>query len=355
MDRLNSKIYIALELRYGPRGGSFQFMEAIGKSFDQSGRLSCRPEDAKIILFSASQSIPVVIRLRCAFSRAIFVHRIDGPIRLYNAWSDRRDYVVQEANHLMADATIFQSEWSRSENYRLGLKPAPYETVIPNAPDPSIFSTQEKVPFSSLRKTRLIAVSWSANWKKGFETYRWLDEHLDFSKYEMTFVGNSPISFKNIRHLQPLKSQELANELRAHDISVFASEFEACSNALLEALHCGLPVIARNASSNPEVLGEGGELFNRPEEIPDLIARVVKDYESFQNRIQVLSMDEVAERYYAFMQEIHADKTTGSYKPKRLTLFSRARLENTLFRWKLQEKVSARLSQIGLFNKGPIQ
>ena len=81
-------------------------------------------------------------------------------------------------------------------------------------------------------------------------------------------------------------------------------------------MHSGLPVIARNATSNPEVLGEGGELFNLPEEIPDLVERVVKAYESYQKRIRVLSLDEVAERYYEFMQR---------FMLKRLLVFTNQR------------------------------
>lgn len=339
-------LYIALEPPQGPRGGVFQFLDAIGMSLGRCGMISFKPEEAKVILFSAFQNIPTVIRLRRALKNTIFVHRIDGPIRLYNNWNDKRDYVVQNANKFIADGTIFQSEWSRRENYRLGLRPSPYEIVIPNAPDPTIFNTTNTNTFIKSRKTRLIAVSWSTNLKKGFETYRWLDEHLDFSKYKMTFVGNSPISFRNIQNIPPLKAIDLAKTLKAHDILIFASEFEACSNTLLEALHCGLPVIARDATSNPEVLRGGGELFSTPEQIPNIIELIIKDYESYQKNNSVYSMDKVAQRYGEFIKKIYSDTTAGNYKPKQFTLRSRVKIESALFRWKLNEKLNSKLSRV---------
>ena len=83
----------------------------------------------------------------------------------------------------------------------------------------------------------------------------------------MSFAGNADKSFNRIRMLGKLDSTELAEQLREHDIFIFASEREACSNSLLEALHCGLPVVCRDSSSNPEVVKKGGIFFDDKHEM----------------------------------------------------------------------------------------
>jgi hypothetical protein len=55
---------------------------------------------------------------------------------------------------------------------------------------------------------------------KGFKTFKWLDENLDFERYSMTFMGNIPddITFVNIQHQPPVTSEKLAPVLKHHDV-----------------------------------------------------------------------------------------------------------------------------------------
>lgn len=203
-------------------------------------------------------------------------------------------------------------------NHELGMKKKEFETVINNAPDPLIFNTEDKVSFSNDRKIRLIATSWSSNWNKGFEAYKWLDENLDFQKYEMIFIGNTPIKFKNIKHLSPISTNEIAVKLKASNIFILASRFEACSNSLLEALHCGLPVVGANGSSSPELIGNGGETFNTPEQIPPLLEKIMNNYYEYQSCIKVSPIDEIGKKYYDFISQVCDRIKTGQQEIKPL-------------------------------------
>ena len=78
----------------------------------------------------------------------------------------------------------------------------------------------------------------------------------------MIFVGNSPISFKNIKNIKALKPDKLADLFRKCEIYITGAKNEACSNSLVEALHCGLPSVVINNASNSELVKNGGELFN---------------------------------------------------------------------------------------------
>jgi glycosyltransferase involved in cell wall biosynthesis len=67
---------------------------------------------------------------------------------------------------------------------------------------------------------------------------------------------------------------------RAADVYVNTSTTEAFGSlTMLEAMACGTPTIANNASSNPEALGEGGLLYdkNDPHDLAEKLLRVLTD------------------------------------------------------------------------------
>ncbi len=348
------KIYILFKFKDGPTGGGNQVLKSLRNCFLSMHAYEEDIEKADVVLFNSYQYIGDVAKCKFKYPDKIYVHRIDGPIRLYNKLSDKRDHVTNIANQLIADATIFQSEWSKRENYRLGLRENNFEAVIMNAPDPTIFNRDGKISFSTNRRIRLIADSWSTNWKKGFEVYQWLDRNLDYNNYKMKFVGRSPIEFNNIQQVSPLSSKKLANELKKSDIFIFASSVEACSNSLLEALHCGLPVVGTNGSSSPEIIGKAGEIFESPNEIPKLIEKVIDGYKKYQANISNPTLGEVGKRYYDFIKNVYHEIRKGRKETKRFGQVDYRRVIYTIYRWKINEKYSGYLSMImgsGIVNK----
>ena len=167
------------------------------------------------------------------------VHRVDGPIGAYRGYDDGTDRRILRINHALAAATVFQSRYSLERHLELGLElRAP--VVIRNAVDAEIFHPPVSREPLDGRRLRIIATSWSDNPRKGAETIRWLDEHLDPERHELTFVGRSAVRFAHAHEIAPVPSAELAELLRAHDVYIAASRDDPCSNALLEALACGL-------------------------------------------------------------------------------------------------------------------
>ena len=100
-----------------------------------------------------------------------------------------------------------------------------------------------------------------------------------------------------------MPSQQLADCLRNFDIYITASENDPCSNALIEALSCGLPAIFLRSGGHPELVGMGGLGFDHPEEIPALIDRLVEHYAAIQACIQVRSITDVASAYLACLKD----------------------------------------------------
>ena len=176
--------------------------------------------------------------------------------------------------------------------------------VIHNSIDGDVFHPSGRKKFDDTAKISLISTAWSDNPRKGGPFYKWLDEHLDFSRFEYTFVGRVKQEFKNIKHIVPQDSGNLAELLRQHDIYISASLHEPCSNALLEALACGLPSLYRNDGGSSELVEFGGLPFNDEDDFLPQLDRVAAHYESFQLSIYIKSMDDIVGKYLQLAQKV---------------------------------------------------
>lgn len=231
------------------------------------------------------------------------LHRIDGPIQLYRGFDKELDDQCFALNDEFSHATVLQSLWTYSRLCQLNYRPV-RPVVIHNASDPKIFHPRGRIAFSKPRKIKLISTSWSSNPRKGASTFKWLDDNLDWDRFEYTFVGNVEQTFSHIRKLPPMPSKELSQQLRQHDIYINASRNEPCSNALIEALSCGLPAIYYDDGGNPELVGFAGMPFTVDEQIPALLDKLVEHYQMYQDLLQPPSLDEVSTRYAELISDL---------------------------------------------------
>lgn len=328
------KINIFLNIKSGPYGGGNQFLKALRDYFIKIGAYTDNIESSDVILFNSHHQIEDLLKIKYKFPKKIFIHRIDGPVFLIRKDNKLLDKLIYKFNNKIADATVFQSNWSKERNLELGLKPNKFETIIYNAPNSEIFNKYDKIAFDNNRKTKIIATSWASNMSKGFKSYKYLDEKLSFLKYEMTFCGNSPFEFKNIKHIKALPSIELAKELKKHDIFITASKNDPCSNSLIEALHCSLPAIGLNDGGHPEIIDKGGLVFNEIDEIDNLLNSIEKDYSEFQKRIKLPTMEKVGQDYYNFIENVYKETKVS----KETNLFKTISLYKSIYLQKIRKQ-----------------
>jgi glycosyltransferase involved in cell wall biosynthesis len=222
------------------------------------------------------------------------VHRVDGPVAMYRGADDGSDEKIVAINHEFAQATIFQSRWSLNAHQEAGIE-LHEPVVIPNAVDPRVFFGPPPSPLGD--RIRLIATSWSDNPNKGGETLQWLARTLDPRRYSLAFVGRVQTDLAPARVVQPLDSKGVASLLREHDVYLAPSRNDPCSNALLEALACGLPVLYLRSGGHPELVGDAGLGYEDREDIPGLLDRLVDEYDERRARISTSSLADVADRY----------------------------------------------------------
>ena len=76
---------------------------------------------------------------------------------------------------------------------------------------------------------------------------------------------------RNVRHLGPSSREELRAHYRAADVFLFPSFFEGFGLVMLEAMACGLPVIASRASAGPDILDETCGQLIQPGNVDQLV------------------------------------------------------------------------------------
>lgn len=283
-----------------PAGGANQSLRALIGECTRRGvrvELNTLSPSTRACLFNSFNFDRARLELLAARADGTrMVHRVGAVTSLYRGFDDGTDARVAETNRKLAHATIAISQATIDMYRQIGVElVAP--RVIHNPVDPSIFHADGRIAFARGRKIRLIASSWSDNPNKGGPVYRWLESQLDWGRFDFTFVGNSALPFERIEHVPPVPSHELAALLRQHDVFITATRHDAYSNALVEALSCGLPALYLDSGGSAEAVRDAGFGFTRQEDIPALLDRLVDEYEERQAAISLPTMTETVDAY----------------------------------------------------------
>ena len=281
-----------------PYGGGNQFLLALTGELERRGlelevnRISGRTPACLVNSFNFDFR-----RLR-RFERpgCRVVHRVDGPIGVYRGFDDGTDARIAAINAELADATIVQSQFSLAAHRGIGIELRD-PVVIPNAVDPELFNppaAREPLPG---RKVRIIATSWSDNPNKGGGILEWLDRNLDRDRFELTLLGRFSGTFEFARVLPPAPSAAVADELRHHDLYIAPSRNDPCSNALLEALACGLPAAYLDSGGHSELVHDAGLPFREQDELPSVLGRLADEIDARRAAIHLTALTDVADRY----------------------------------------------------------
>ena len=294
------------EFHKPPYGGGNQFFIALKKAFEDNNIIVVNNVLSTLVDVHLCNSIWFDVEKFEKLSQKYpikMIQRIDGPVSLYRGEGTEEDEKIHTLNKQFASATVYQARYCLEKSRELGLN-AVKPVIISNAVNEDIFHSKNRTPYSGGRKIKLISAAWSDNPLKGGPLFKWLDENLDWDKYEYTFVGRVKQKLNNINHIPPQNSENLADLLRAHDVFISGSQHEPCSNALLEALSCGLPALFRNDGGNPELVGEGGLPFTDEKDILEKLEVLVGEYEKFRLKVKANKMIDIASQYVELIKDV---------------------------------------------------
>lgn len=302
--RAPADVCIAHEFHRPPWGGGNQFCLALSDELERRGlrvRRGLGQGPARVCLFNSYNFDFARLRRKApGFKR--LVHRVDGPIGLYRGDDALLDQRISQVNAEIASATVFQSRFSLEAHEAMGLRFRD-ACVIPNAVDGTVFHPKGRPAYDPGRRLRIITTSWSPNPNKGGPVLKQIEKLLDWGRYQWTFVGNTQERFDHIRAAPAMPPGQLADALRRHDVYLAASRNEPCSNAVLEALACGLPVVYLKSGSHAELVKQAGLGFTTPGEAVESLEQMRTDRDRFASCISISSIAEVADRYLAVLFE----------------------------------------------------
>lgn len=297
-------IHICYKIKKTAWGGGNQFLSALKQMLILNNKYENSISKATQVLVNGHQNLFPIIFLKILSPNVKVYHRIDGPVKYYRDDGLHVDRYIFSFIKFFVDGIVFQSEYSKSQSlndYRFVSNIR--STVIHNSPSGDVFYRKKHKIRTSFDKKRIVICSWSNNFKKGFKHYKWIDENLNFDEFDVVFVGNSDIEFKKILNLGVMDSTNLAKVFRNSDVLIFASEVESCSNTIVEAQSCGIPVIAYQGTGNVELVKDSGELFQYSQDIPLALDKVFSNYQHYLNRLPERSIEECGKAYLKFFDD----------------------------------------------------
>ena len=199
----------------------------------------------------------------------------------------------------------------------------PRVVSIPNGIDPEVFHPTKETTSDSSRRQRIIGVGRlvpSKRFDLAISVLAHLVKEVDI---ELVIAGDGPernrlealaegLPVTFLGHLSD--RQTLAETLRSCDVLVMPSASEGYPNAILEALACGLPVVASDVPGIRAAAGVGVRLVNDSLEAWSsaiVEALTAPPVTSSQIAGRILSFDEVARRHLEVFEAAIARRHQG--------------------------------------------
>lgn len=140
-------------------------------------------------------------------------------------------------------------------------------------------------------------------------------------------LAEQPPLAGHVRFLGNLPNEEVANQMQAGQVFVLPSLAEGYPLVCVEALACGLPVIATTFGGAPEILQHGQQGYLVPPRDPAALAQALHQLLANRQMLAEMSLaawrhaahhltwDQAGERLHTFLKEMVARQRGGRRKP----------------------------------------
>lgn len=193
------------------------------------------------------------------------------------AIAEVRDYV---------SACVCVATKSKNESINAGFATEDMCQVIPNAINPGLFYKRDK---TEMRKKHgfkqdefIVAFVGQWNSRKGVKRLSDALTKIGNPNIKAIFMGRGTEAptYKHTIFQGTVDHDTLPEYLCCADIFALPTNNEGCSNAVIEAMACGLPIASANMEFNWDVLNESNSIMFDPmnvDEIADAIKRMYED------------------------------------------------------------------------------
>ena len=240
---------------------------------------------------SAYNVLPFAQKINASF----FVASGEDVINM-TKWSGK-DFVSQVCEY--TKGVICVSTKNKNESVNLGLTVPIKCIILPNAVNPQYFYKQDKwklrKKYSFPQDAFIIAFCGRFNNRKGVMRLNDSLNMINNLNIKAILIGslvenerNIP-NYSGIIHMGQVEHDVIAEYLNCADIFVSPTLAEGCSNSIVEAMACGLPIISSDLPFNHDILDEKNSILLDPVEVNEIALAIQKLY---NNRELVRQMGE---------------------------------------------------------------
>jgi teichuronic acid biosynthesis glycosyltransferase TuaC len=244
---------------------------------------------------------------------------------LYGASGEERvanyDFYKTSQKKELADylnGLINVSTKNRDECVSLGLVNMTKTHTIPNAVDLELFRSRDRISTRErmgIKSTDFVVVFVGQFvYRKGTLRLSEALKLLNDENIKAIFIG-SGIENPDYEHIiwkGRIEHMDIPNFLYASDVFVLPTENEGCSNAVIEAMACSLPIISTDAQFNYDILNESNSLLVDCHDISQIAMAIkkIKDNPNLRNELSKgarkvansLSIDKRAEKILSLIR-----------------------------------------------------
>lgn len=306
--------------------GGFTFLNLLKKILEKKENYLSEWKNSDLILLNSHHwinSIYKIIFLRIMGRK--FILRIDGPLNTYRKSNHSyiEDLLIHSFAINIASGLIFQSKWSVLENFKYNryLKNVPFEIIYNGG---IILSDSNS---NNFRENACLFVANSDNTFKGFNLYQDLakkalatNELKDLKFYLAGNINSSLKDLINIKNFGFLNKDDLSKLMKGIKYYIHPSIYEACSNALIEAINHNMTPFVYDGSSNIEIVTDDKLKFRNIDNLIDNLKIARKLNNKYKYNFIKLDINKSAENYLSFFQRI-ADSKHRKITPLNILIF----------------------------------
>lgn len=314
---MEERIFISRNLYDGKTGGGNNFLKMLNNYLQKSGHNSTRAHFATTILINSHHNVLRNLITKFVYPHKKFIIRIDGKSALHRT-SHHWDRLVEWQAKYLADSIIYQSKWSKNlweDRLETIRKPS---VVILNSCDREIFHSRKSFN-RNMSELRIISSANSDNENKGLKEIYKLDALLSANlkaRYTINVFGfGQKIKQPKLNNiiLSPRVDQKvLADEIRKCDLFYAPFVNDSCSNSIIEALACGVPVLAMHSGANVELVKDYGLLYYSFEDLKESVLEITANLDKFSTNTKNGSWyynRDVSREYLEFAEKTKSKKS----------------------------------------------
>ena len=253
----------------------------------------CNPDLVITFLFHDTINVGLATVFRCKRPKLIVGRR--SPIGYGDNSRGLMHRVALRLVYKLADMGVSNSKANVSSAIHDGLVESKIQ-IVPNFVTKPDFLTQKRPQRGPLKVVCIANMHWYKNHKNLLVAISKIVNQME--TVQLTLIGNGPL-FKEVVMLSTELGVSVmfegfvsnpATKLYDFDAAILVSYFEGSSNAVLEALVAGIPVISSNTGSVSELISSGAPIIHSDPDSPESIAIAInslkENYEDYFKKSQ---------------------------------------------------------------------